>query len=289
MTAWTGKGLPPTAEARMRRFAESPVHSSLFSVPAAVAVESVGFDPVGEVMGCAVMQVGWAGGGCGYYSVLGQRQQPAQVIGSGSRWNGFGPYLQGVLGGYRLALNRLVTEASAMQADGIIGIRLGTRHFDEGAREYTAIGTAVRARSRVRPERPFTTDLDGPDFASLLIGGWVPVALEMAMDMAIRHDDFATRQQERQLFRSSVNVEIDGHTELAQYVRSSVRTKLASQIGASRADGVVISTLDFRMWAHHEGGEHTDHIAESRIVGTSIVSFRRGSKSPPAPLTMLVL
>jgi uncharacterized protein YbjQ (UPF0145 family) len=286
MTTWTGKGLPPTAQARMRRFAESPVHSSLLTVPAAVAVDSVGFDPAGEVMGSAVMQLGWAGyGGCGYYGGYGSVAH-ARVYGSSSQWGGFAPYIKAVLSGYRLALNRLSAEASAMRADGIVGVRLSSRHLVDGSYEYTAIGSAVRARSRVRPDQPFVTDLDGPDFAALLIGGWVPVALEVAMEMAIRHDDALTRSQES--YRRRANVEISGHTELAQYVRSSVRQKLETQIKASRAHGVVVSTLDFNLWGSDANG-HLDHVAEARIFGTSIVPFRRGAKPSPAPLTMLVL
>jgi hypothetical protein len=289
MTSWTGKGLPPSAQARMERFATSPVHSSLFSVPAAVAVDSVGFDAVGDAMGSAVIRISWAGtGSCGYFSPSG-RPVAAKVYGSSSRWGGFGPYTNAVLNGYRLALSRLVAEASAMHADGIVGIKLATNHLGENDHEYTAIGTAVRARSRVRPERPFTTDLDGRDFAALLIGGWVPVALEIAMEMAIRHDDAFTEQQERRSYGSASNVEIDGHTELARYVRATARQKLMTQISASRAEGIVVSSLDFSIWASHGVAAHRDHLAEARIFGTSIVSFRPAAKRPPTPLTMLVL
>jgi hypothetical protein len=173
-----------------------------------------------------------------------------------------------------------------MQADGIVGIKVATKHLGDDNHEYTAIGTAVRARSRVRPAQPFTTGLDGPDVAALLIGGWVPVALEIAMEMGIRHDDALTRAQES--YRSRANVEIVGHTELAQYVRSTVRQKLATQITASRADGVVVSSLDFRIWESGLGG-HRDHVAEALIFGTSVASFRRRTQPPPAPLPMLVL
>ncbi len=181
----------------MRRFTESPVHSSLLTVPAAVAIDSVGFDPVGEVMGAAVMQMGWSGyGRLRYYEVLGQATAAKVVRLDRASGAASARTSEVVLGGYRLALSRLVAEATAMQADGIVGITWSTRHLGDDIHEYTAMGTAVRARSRVRPEKPFTTDLDGPDFAALLIGGWVPVALEVAMEMAIRHDDAYTEQQD---------------------------------------------------------------------------------------------
>jgi uncharacterized protein YbjQ (UPF0145 family) len=267
----------------MRRFTESPVHSSLLSVRAAVSIDSVGFDPVGEVMGAAVMQLGWTGtAGCGHYLGAGA----AKVYGSNSQWGGFGPYIKVVLAGYRLAMSRLVAEAAAMHADGIVGIKIATRHLGDDDHEYTAMGTAVRARSRVRPDQPFTTDLDGPDVTALLIGGWVPVSLEIAMEMAIRHDDGVTRSQES--FRSRTNVEISGHTELAQYVRNAVRQRLASQVRSSGADGLVVSRFDFSIRGSSLGG-HLDHVAEALVFGNSIASFRRGEKRPPPPLSMLVL
>jgi hypothetical protein len=282
-TGWTGQGLPPMAEARLRRFAESPVRSSLLSVPAAVAIDSVGFDPVGEVMGSAVMQISWRGWGCGYFP--NRPNSAAKVVGSSSRASGFAPYLQAVLRGYRSALSRLVAEAGAMNADGVVGIAWLARELGGDNHEYMAIGTAVRARSRVRPARLFTTDLDGPDFAALLIGGWVPVALEVAMEMAIRHDDAYTELHEQ---RRYANVEIYGHTELAQYVRAGARQKLARQLSVSGADGVVVTTLDFDIREAYPSG-HKDHVAEARIFGTSIAAFRRGAQPPPAPLPMLVL
>src|SRR3979411_979611 len=81
MTTWDGKGLPPAAEARMRRFQASPVRTSLLSVPAAVSIDAVGLDPVGEVMGCIVEQIGWAGyGGCGYYGGSMYSTNPTTVV-----------------------------------------------------------------------------------------------------------------------------------------------------------------------------------------------------------------
>jgi uncharacterized protein YbjQ (UPF0145 family) len=286
MTAWNGKGLPPVAQARIERFQRSPVHTSLLSVPSAFSLESAGFDLVGEVMGSAVMYSAWYPvGGCGYAYGGG----PARVYGTSSRWNGYGPYVQRVIGGYRTALNRLSAEATGMAADGVVGIRISERAVAEGCHEYSVMGTAVRARSRTRAPKPFTTDLSGTEVAKLLMSGWVPASLELAMEVAIRHDDQITRTQAGSLLMNQANVEIAGYTELATYTRAAARQKLAAKVSAAGADGVVVSSVTFSMYGRENGPGHSDHIAESVIVGTTIASFGTRAAAPPKPLSILPL
>src|SRR3954471_14442732 len=63
---WDGRGLPPVAAERARRAAAGGPWPSLLTAPAAAGLEAAGFDPVGEVMGSIVQQIGWAGyRGCG--------------------------------------------------------------------------------------------------------------------------------------------------------------------------------------------------------------------------------
>ena len=59
--------LPPVAAARLADLARRGTWTSDLSSDAHTAVRSVGFHPVGQVMGSTVDQLGWAGwGGCGY-------------------------------------------------------------------------------------------------------------------------------------------------------------------------------------------------------------------------------
>ena len=62
-TPWDGRGLPPAAQARIDRAAGDRITSSLLSIRGNVAVEGLGLDPVGEVMGGIVEHIGFAG--CG--------------------------------------------------------------------------------------------------------------------------------------------------------------------------------------------------------------------------------
>ena len=69
----------------------------------------------------------------------------------------------------RLALGRAVAECQALGGDGIVGATLrGPPRSSTGGLEFTALGTAVRARCDVRPRRPFTSHLTGQDFAKLI-------------------------------------------------------------------------------------------------------------------------
>jgi len=291
MTGWDGRGLPPAAQARMKRFAATNLKTSLLSVPAALSLESVGFEPVGEVMGCTVDQIGWPGyAGCpmgqGPYSGLAY-----QTPRTSSRDPNFGfkPYVSAVHRGYATALRRMTQEASALGADGVVGVLLRADPVAEHTTEFVALGTAVRARCRTRPSKLFTTELPGTDVAKLLMAGWIPVAVHVALEVAIRHDDDRTWLQANggpfNVFGRS-NVEISGYTKLVQRTRALARDRMARQMAELGADGVVVS--DFQVRLKERG---CDHVAEATIRGTSIARFRRRARaaSDHAPLSILPL
>ncbi|WP_158710121.1 heavy metal-binding domain-containing protein [Streptomyces katrae] len=92
----------------------------------------------------------------------------------------------------RLALARAVAEGRALGGDGIVGVELRVGDFPAGGLEFTALGTAVRARSRIRPRLPFTSHLSGQDFAKLIHARWVPTGLAFGICLETRHDDWRT-------------------------------------------------------------------------------------------------
>lgn len=298
MTSWDGRGLPPVAAARVARFASSSLRTSLLSVPASVSLDAVGFQPVGDVLGCIVEQISWAGyGGCGlgnwgggWGANTGWGDPRASTVQSSadSRFFGYGPYVQAVEHGYSTALRRMLDEAAALGADGIVGVRLTESHLDHNAREFVALGTAVRGSGSVRPHRPFTTDLAGPDVAKLLSGGWCPVELQVAIEVALRHDDWRTRNQAGMFFQG--NVEVSGYTELVQQTRQLARNKLGRAIARSGAEGGVVSDMRLRIWEIEPSDNHRDHVAEATIVGTSIIAFdrhRTAASAAARPLTIM--
>jgi uncharacterized protein YbjQ (UPF0145 family) len=289
MTQWDGRGLPPVAAERMRRFARTGLRTSLLPVPGAVGLQSVGFDPVGEVMGCIVQRIGWSGfGGCGYigaFAGLGIGGGTITSSGPGS-FVGFDPYVDALYRGYDTALGRMAHEAGAMQADGIVGVRLSVSHLGSGNREFVALGTAVRARSQHRPGRVFTTDLAGQDVAKLLQAGWVPGALIYGISVAVRHDDWRTQ---RQASWGAGNTEVAGYTELVVHVRADARHRFEERARAAGVDGAIVSSMGLQIHHIEPAENHRDHVAEATVFGTALMSFHRGTTAPTRSLTILPL
>lgn len=289
MPEWDGQGLPPVAAERMRRFARTGLRTSLLSVPGAVGVQSVGFDPMGEVMGCIVEHIGWSGfGGCGYGGLggFGMFSGPTVVSSGSSSFVGFGPYVDALHQGYGSALERMTLEAAAMGADGVVGVRLSVSHLGNGNREFVALGSAVRARSHQRPGGVFTTDLAGQDVAKLLLAGWVPCALVYGISVAVRHDDWATR---RQASWGAGNTEVAGYTELLLHVRADARHHFDEHARSAGAEAAIVSTMSLDIGEITPAENHRDHLAEATVFGTGLVSFHRRSTAPTRSLTILPL
>jgi uncharacterized protein YbjQ (UPF0145 family) len=286
VSEWDGRGLPPVAAERVRRAAEGGAWTSLLSVPAAAGLEAVGLEPVGEVMGSIVQRIGWTGyGGCGRYGT-GWGTARTVTSSSSGRFAGYGPYVDALRSGYRTALDRLVLEAAAIGADGVVGIALTQTEMEGSTREFTALGTGVRARSTTRPRTVFTTHLPGTDTAKLLQSGWAPAALVFGISVAIRHDDWTTQ---RQASWGSGNTEVDGYTELVNHCRADARHRFADQVRRTGADGAVVDDMTLRVWSIEPSDNHRDHVAESTVFGTAVARFHAPTAAHPRSLTYLPL
>ena len=281
-TDWDGQGLPPAALARMERGRSSAVRSSLLSVPGHVGVEACGFSVVGEVMGCIVETIGFTGwAGCGYGGVT-----STVTSGQAGGWVGYAPYVDALYHGFDTALYRMLLECQSLGGDGVVGVRLEQRHLGQGNREFVALGTAIRAAGGQRPARLFSTTLNGQDFAKLLQGGWMPASVVIGISVAIRHDDWATRSQASAW---TYNTEVSGYTELVNHVRADSRAQLTRRVVAIAADGAITSTMQLSIHAQEVGENHTDHVAESRLIGDAIVRFHAEGATPTKSLTILPL
>lgn len=245
-------------------------------MPAAVGIGSVGFDPVGEVMGSMVERIGW-GSSDGYD--LG----PVVVTPWGGRqYRRYSPYADALSRGYATAMKRMLVEAVTIGADGVVGVGLRMLRMDDGVREFTAVGTAVRARGTTRPQRVFSTDLPGHDVAKLVGSGWMPADLVFGLSVAIRRDGPSTRQQTR---RASGNVEVAGHTELITYTRAAAREQFRRRVSETGADGAIVSSMSLASWED----DQRNHIAESTVFGTTLVHFGTPSAASSRSLTFLPL
>ncbi|MEV7038941.1 heavy metal-binding domain-containing protein [Amycolatopsis sp. NPDC051061] len=262
MPEWDGRGLPPVARARVERYAASGLKTSLLSVPGAVGAEVAGFTPVGEVMGCIVQQVGWTG--------------PAAWAGDQVK------LLSGMLRqGYATALDRLGQEATALGADGVLGIEVTITALDDVMQEFTALGTAVRAETGQRPRRLFTTDLPGQDVGKLMQAGWVPV--RMAVGVAGRAQfDYTMQYQVNPL---AGNTEVDAPTKVVTEVRGAARAEFARAIRDCGADGGIVSGMTLRMWPVQEVAV----AGIATVTGTAIARFHEGRAAPTSALKILPL
>jgi uncharacterized protein YbjQ (UPF0145 family) len=292
MADWDGRGLPPVAAERVRRAAAGGPWTSLLTAPAAAGLQVAGFDPVGEVMGSIVQHVGWAGyRGCGVWGSglgggLGGWNATTVTSSSRQRFAGYGPYVDALNHGYTTAMSRMLEEAATIGADGVVGVALTTDNLDSRAREFMALGTAVRARSAVRPRRPFSTHLPGQDVAKLVTAGWMPTDLVFGISVAVRHDDWRTQ---RQASWGAGNVEVSGYTELITHVRADARALFGRHVQAAGAEGAVVSSMALRTWEIEPAENHRDHVAEASVFGTSLVRFHTGGAAPTRSLTYLPL
>ena len=268
------------AEQRERAERGEPgAFTSDLTVEEFAAIRSVGFRPVGQVLGTAVYDVSGVPQGCG----VGRFAIPANapVVSLVGR--------QDMLkDARRTAVSRMRQECWELGGDGVVGVRVAVRTFHDIGLEFLAIGTAVRADGTTRARKPFTSDLSGQDFAKLLRAGWVPVALVQGVAVKVRHNDWLQRMQTS----SWSNQELIGPTALISAARSAARSSLADQARGVGAQGVVLR--DMTLFSFEcpcmSGLEGEDKIAEATMWGTAIASFGTGRhRDGDVPLSMMRL
>src|SRR4029079_226877 len=168
-------GVPQDA---MRRLAElqpgkpGAIFTSDLSVNEFLLVREAGFRPLGLVLGSSIYHVGLQVGRWG-------KNQELDVLS------------QAMYHARELAMTRMEAEADALSADGIVGVRLDVemKEFGSDIGEVIALGTAVHAEEgaggggvknwRNNKNLPFTSDLSGQDFWTLIRAGYAPLGLGM--------------------------------------------------------------------------------------------------------------
>jgi uncharacterized protein YbjQ (UPF0145 family) len=269
------------------------------------AIRSVGFEPVGQVLGAAVYNIGYTGGyNCpGAWGSWGYGT-PARTVTQVSSQGGFGsfaPLVRTMYDARHKAIDRMTTECDQLGGHGVVGVRLSIGSFPAGGLEFKAIGTAIRAPgvpplanwnkdSSGHRRTPFTSDLSGQDFAKLIMKGWVPAGLVLGISIGSRHDDRKTARQTR--WRAG-NAEVAGWTELVNEARHDARRQLERDVKRFGADGVVIATMQMQVRERDcpvQVGRR-DHIVEASLIGTAIARFSRAGPhhAGPDPETLAVM
>lgn len=280
-SGWPSQGLPPAALSRVEEIRSSGTWGSALSTSEFAAIRSVGFIPVGQVLGAAVFNVGYAGNfGCPNSDFVGRynrMQANYTAVSSAGGTTMYGPLVQTLYQARRTALARMSAECAALGGHGVVGVSLTIGDFPAGGLEFQAIGTAVAAPGGGPVRQPFTSDLTGQDFAKLIMDGLVPVGLAVGISFGTRHDDWLTTGQSR---LTAGNAEVSGYTDLVNRTRQDARNELQLDVMRLGGEGVVVRDMDLRITEHECDAQRgaRDHVAEVTIVGTAIAQFSRARR-----------
>jgi uncharacterized protein YbjQ (UPF0145 family) len=264
-----GSDLPVHARERLTAMHGDQTHRGLFtsdlSINEFLLVREAGFDPVGLVVGSSIYHIG-------YQRANWNQNQEMAVL------------TQAMYHARELAMTRMEEEANALGADGIVGVRLEvTRHeWGESLAEFVAIGTAIRSRNgqhfRNKHGMPFTSDLSGQDFWTLLRAGYRPVG--MVMGNCVYH---VSHQGLGQWFSQvGRNVEMTNYTQALYDARELAMERMQAEAVSLAAQGVVGAQIIER--SHGWGS----HVIEFFAVGTAVVSISDDHQVPEPSLTLLL-
>ena len=184
-------------------------------------------------------------------------------------------------------MQRMEEEAADLGADGVVGVRLEVRGFGAGAHtaEFLAVGTAIRHRGgeehKTPHGRPFTSDLSGQDFWTLLRTGARPVGLVMGSCVYNVGYSYGGYPGSR-IPGWWRNVELTGYTQAMYDARELAMGRMQHEAESLKAHGVVGVELSEHL--HGWGGK----VIEFFAVGTAIVRVRL-AESLPSPTPVLDL
>jgi uncharacterized protein YbjQ (UPF0145 family) len=246
--------------------------STDFSVDEAILVEGTGYEPLGLVTGAAIYRPPF----WGRYGVS-MRENRELVDLSDSLHSA-----------RTIAMGRLRAEAAALNADGVVGVRLEFEGAEGKGRDYrfNAIGTAVRATRHAtvlanerqadgmppRQGEVFTSDLSGRDFALLARAGYVPAG--MVMGVCVYH--VARRQFGEWLKTQNANIELELITTALYDSRELAMERMQTESHSLGADGIVGVRIqeETHVWG--------SHVIEFLAIGTAVrlVADEHRSLSP---------
>lgn len=259
-------GVPEHGRERMQRMrGERGFFTSDLSVNEFLLVKQAGFDPLGLVVGSSIYHIGYQ------QSSWSQNQE-------------MGVLTQAMYHARELAMTRMEEEADQLSADGIVGVRLevGRYEWGESLAEFIAIGTAVKHRGgelhRAPNGRPFTSDLSGQDFWTLLSAGYRPVGL--VMGNCVYH---VAHQGLRGWFKQAgQNQEMPNYTQALYDARELAMERMQAEGEQLQSEGIVGVQIHER--SHGWGS----HIIEFFSVGTAVIATRADHQiQPPAMVLTL--
>jgi uncharacterized protein YbjQ (UPF0145 family) len=260
----TPQDLPKEAGHRLEEL-EHGLFTSDLSVNEFLLIKEVGFHPLGLVMGSSIYHTGiqtrkWR-----------QSQELEKLTGA-------------MYEARELAMTRMEEEAAELGADGVVGVRLDVNYYEWGkdAAEFIAVGTAVKAESGQsylnKAGKPFTSDLSGQDFWTLMQTGHVPLGL--VMGTCVYH--IAHRGLGQTLGSAGQNVELPNFTQALYEARELAMTRMQDEASQLDASGIVGVRLEEKS---HQWGSHT---IEFLSLGTAVAKTSE-QVTLPKPTTIISL
>ena len=258
-------GVPEHGRERLGRMKGSGFFTSDLTVNEFLLVKEAGFDPLGLVIGSSIYHVGFQMGAW-------SQSQEMDVLS------------QAMYHARELAMTRMEEEADQLGADGVVGVRLDVSRYEWGGdlAEFIAVGTAVRHRQgvlhRAPNGRPFTSDLTGQDFYTLLSAGYRPLGL--VMGTCVYH--VAHQGLGGWFKRVGRNAEMPNFTQALYDARELAMERMQAEAEALQAEGIVGVQLT-------EGSHGWDsHVIEYFAVGTAVMPTS-SDHTIPTPSFVLTL
>jgi uncharacterized protein YbjQ (UPF0145 family) len=244
-------GIPESGRERIERMKQEVARgffTSDLSINEFLLVKQAEFEPLGLVLGSSIYHIGF--------------QQ--------ANWNRnqeMGVLTQAMYHARELAMTRMEEEADQLGADGVVGVRLDIGRYEWGAElaEFIAVGTAVKHRGgdlhRAPNGRPFTSDLSGQDFSTLLRSGYRPVGLVMGNCVYhVAHQGL--RAAWKQIGR---NQEMTTYTQALYEARELAMERMQAEASELQAAGIVGARI---VQGSHGWGSH---VIEFFAVGNGVV------------------
>jgi uncharacterized protein YbjQ (UPF0145 family) len=252
--------IPQHAHERLASMKQHHFFTSDMSVNEFLLVKEAGFQPLGLVMGSSIYSIG---------AQQFQQGQPGEIV----------TLSQALYQAREFAMERMEEEAQELGADGIVAVRLTVNVHAWGTNliEFIAIGTAVMYEKapgsyKTYDGKPFTSDLSGQDFWTLLNAGYRPLGFVMGNCVFY----VGSGQQGGQ------TGELVGATNALYDAREVAMERMQAEAEGMRAHGIVGVTVDE---TNHTWGPS---ILEFAAVGTAVAAIRDDHQIPRPSLVLTV-